>query len=79
MSLEKGIIMTKHECAVVMAYTGIAMLQGDDLEIFYNYISEKLGKPVWTHELATEEMYHKIREACKDDFLALCANAVKGE
>ena len=40
--------MTKHECAVVMAYTGIAMLKGDDLFHFYDYLSGIIGRPVYT-------------------------------
>ena len=67
--------MTKHECAVVMAYTGIAMLQGKDLELYYNYISEKLGRHVYTHELAANEMMYKIKKASKADFVKLCEEA----
>ncbi len=69
--------MTKHECAVIMAYTGITMLQGEDFGIFHQYIEEKLGKPVWTHELASEEMTFRIKEVCKEDFLKLCREAIE--
>ena len=67
--------MTKHECAIVMAFTGVCMLKGDDLKIYYNYIRKKLGRDVYTHELATLEMEHKIKEASKEDFLKLCEMA----
>ena len=67
--------MTKHECAVVMAYTGVAMLKGEDLELFYHYISEKFGRPVYTHELAADEMWYKIKQASKDDFIDICREA----
>ena len=43
--------MTKHECTVVMAYTGIAMLQGEDLHYFYAYLSEISGRNIYTHEI----------------------------
>ena len=43
--------MTKHECAVVMAYTGIAMLQSEDLHYFYAYLSEISGRNIYTHEI----------------------------
>lgn len=68
--------MTKHECAVVTAYTGVTMLQGDDLDIFYKYVEEILGRPVFTHELASNEMTYKIKQASKKDFIDICKNAV---
>lgn len=72
--------MTKHECAVIMAYTGITMLQRDDLVIFYKYVEDKmkLGRPLLTHEYGSLEMQHKIRQACKDDFMKLCEEAKDG-
>ena len=45
--------MTNRECAIVMAYTGITMLSGDNLKYFYDYVSEILGEPVFTHEFYT--------------------------
>lgn len=65
--------MTKKECAIVMAYTGICMLQGDDFQIFHKYVEELMGRPVWTHELAT--LADDIILKSEQDFLSLCANA----
>lgn len=67
--------MTKQECAVVMAYTGVAMLQGDDLWLFYAYIKELLGRPVWTHELAQAEVLDEIKTKSRADFVKICAEA----
>ena len=69
--------MTKHECAVVTAYTGISMLKGNDLKYLYKYLSGLIGRPVYTHEIpAVAEAYKKqIRE----DFLALCRNAKEAD
>lgn len=66
--------MTKHECAVVMAYTGIAMLKGDDLFHFYDYLSDIIGRPVYTHEIPSVVDYYRDSKI-KDDFLALCKEA----
>ena len=63
--------MTKRECAVVMAYTGIAMLKGDDLFHFYDYISGIIGRPVYTHEIPSVVDYYRDTRI-RDDFLALC-------
>ena len=64
--------MTDKEKAIVMAYTGITMLTGDKLDIFYCYIQEKLGRPIYTHELTSEEIWAQIKEATKEDFKRLC-------
>lgn len=67
--------MTKRECAIVMAYTGVCMLSGNDIDIFYKYLEKKLGRNVYTHELAAKEMGYKIKEASKEDFINLCKKA----
>ena len=52
--------MTKRECAIVTAYTGVAMLQGEDLEEFYEYVSDVIGHRVHPHEIG---VYHdEIRD-----------------
>ena len=60
--------MTKRECAIVSAYTGI--LCGDFSE-FHKYIEEKMGRPVYTHEFAYKELWNVIRELSKEDFCNL--------
>lgn len=64
--------MTDTERAIVMAYTGVCMLTGDRLEIFYKYVEELLGRPVWTHELVDTKIMNEIKERSKSDFIALC-------
>ena len=61
--------MTKKEKIIVSAYTGYLMCDFQDM---HEYIEEKLGRPVWTHELAFDEVQEEIREAVYDDFIALC-------
>ena len=66
--------MTKDECAIVMAYTGKAMLQGYDINIFYHYIEHLMGRPVYTHEIPT--LTEQIKTKSKKDFIMLCENAI---
>ena len=54
-----------------MAYTGIVMRCGDKLHIFYEYVSEKLGRPIYTHEFISQA--ETIKELSKEDFFGLCA------
>lgn len=66
--------MTKQESAVVMAYTDFAMLKGDDLHYFYNYLSGIIGRPVYIQEIPkVTELYHDT--TIKNDFIKLCENA----
>jgi hypothetical protein len=44
--------MTDREKAIVSAYTGYAMLVGNKIGVFYEYLEEILGRPIMTHELA---------------------------
>lgn len=64
--------MTKKECAIVMAFTGITMLSGEDFSIYHRYIEDIMGRPVWTHELANESVVEEIKEKSRYDFLKLC-------
>lgn len=61
--------MTDRERAIVMAYTGVVMLVGDKLGVFYEYISEKAGRPVFTHEMQEDF----LKDLSRDDFMELCA------
>ena len=64
--------MTDREKAIVMAYTGITMLKGNKLDIFYKYLKELFGRPVFTHELAMPEMVEAIKVKSRVDFIELC-------
>ncbi len=60
--------MNKREAAIVSAYTGILLGNFDEL---HSYIEEILGRPVFTHELASTGLVHDIKEKTKKDFLSL--------
>lgn len=64
--------MTDKERAIVMAYTGAAMLTGNKFSLFHKYIEDICGRPIWTHELAIPNVVEEIKEKSKPDFLKLC-------
>lgn len=66
--------MTHQEKVVVSAYTGYLMCDFSDV---HKYIEEKLGRPVWTHEMADHRIALEIRDATSEDFLALCEEGEK--
>lgn len=63
--------MTDREKAIVMAHTGICMLEGEKMKVFYRYLEELYGRPVYTHEWLTLD----IKERSTADFLELCKEA----
>lgn len=69
--------MTKHECAIITAYTDISMLKGDDLKYLYDYLSKFIGRKIYTHEIS--EVCMQYREQIREDFIALCRNAKEAD
>ncbi len=63
--------MNKMEQVIISAYTGILMC---DFQYVHEYIEQKLGRPVFTHELAEKSVWEEIKETTRDDFLKLCSN-----
>ena len=57
--------MSKEEAAIITAYTGIHI---GDFPTFHAYIEKKLGRPIWTHELANSEIWKEIKEKTRKDF-----------
>lgn len=51
--------MTREERIIVSAYTGVLMCNFADMQ---KYIEEKLGRPVWTHELADKAVWDEIKD-----------------
>ncbi len=62
--------MTPRESAIISAYTGIGF-GGRLFSVFHQYVEEKFGHPVWTHEMAEEGFWIQLKELSKDDFIQL--------
>ena len=62
--------LTKKEAAVIEAYTGVAMLVGDDRKYLYDYLSEVVGIPVYTHEIP--HIVDVYKDEIKRDFVKIC-------
>lgn len=63
--------MTYKEKIIATAYTGIMFVSGEQLGDVYRYEEEKLGRGVLDYMHADKEFCKKVREACKDDFVAM--------
>ena len=60
--------MTKKEAAIISAYTGVLLGEFSDM---HEYIEQILDRPVWTHQLANEDISNEIKNKSRDDFIAL--------
>ena len=57
--------MTRRECAILSAYTGYMLVPAGHFGEIHQIIQEALGRPVWTHEMASEKLQEQIREALR--------------
>lgn len=65
--------MNKRESAIITAYTGISF-GGKVFPDFHEYVKEKFGHPVWTHQMSDQEFWDKLKELSADDFKNLAEN-----
>jgi len=65
--------MTKRESAIMSAITGISF-GGQLFSPFHQYVEEKFGRPVFTHEMASEEFWPILKELAWSDFEELVRN-----
>lgn len=72
MRIAERIEMTNREKAIIMAHTGICMLEGENFDTYHRYIQEIMGRPVYTHELAEKSVMDEIAEKSRTDFLSIC-------
>ena len=64
--------MNLKERVIVEAYTGYCMTTGEEREELYKYIANTIGRPIFTHELADEEIISELHDKVKTDFIRLC-------
>ncbi len=70
--------MTLKERVIVEAYTGYCMTTGNERNELYKYIADVMGRPIFSHELADEEIISELHDRVKPDFISLCkVNGVK--
>lgn len=60
--------LTKEQAAIIGAYTGVTVGPFDDIK---EYAERKLGRQLWTHEMGTDAFEQELREAAREDFLAV--------
>lgn len=51
--------LDKEQAAFIGAYTGVCFGPFSDI---HELAEEVMGRPIWTHEFASEEMFKQLRE-----------------
>ena len=58
--------LTKEQSLAITGFTGIVACNFSD---FHADVEKRLGRPVFTHEFASQEFYAQIQELYREDFL----------
>lgn len=61
--------LTRQQAAVIGAYTGVTAGPFSDI---HEYAEKLLGRAIFTHEFAQEELVQELKAAAKEDFLNIC-------
>lgn len=69
--------MTKQECAVIMAHTGITLLKGKDSRFFNEYVDYLFDRHLKKSEI--KRLSEEIKEKSREDFETIMENAVDME
>lgn len=67
--------MTLREKAICEIATGVCFCVGDERKAVYEYASELIGRPIFTHELFT--LSGKLKDKAIKDFAAVCLGKYK--
>ena len=61
--------LTKEQAIVITGFTGIMIV--NEFRHFHGDVEKRLGRPIFTHEFANEKVLEEIKEAYREDFLAM--------
>jgi len=61
--------LDKEQAAIIGAYTGVCCGNFSDI---HELAERELGRPIFTHEFATEELTEQLREKIKPLFISIC-------
>lgn len=61
--------LTKEQSVIISAYTGFLVGNFSDM---HEYIEKKMGRPVLTHEMGSEDFCNNLRDLVKEDLYSIC-------
>ena len=66
--------MTNEEAILLSAYTGFLLVP--DFSDVHKFCEDTLGRPIWTHEFADQDVQKEIREKLRPQIMELVQNIV---
>ena len=66
--------MTREEAILLSAYTGFLLVQ--DFSDVHKFCEDTLGRSIWTHEFADQDVQKEIREKLRPQIMELVQNIV---
>lgn len=60
--------LTLEQAIILTGYTGILM---SDFYSFHVDVEKRLGRPVYSHEMASAEFFDELKELYRQDFLSI--------
>jgi len=73
-TVQEVLSMTLRERVIIEVYTGYCMTSGEERKEVYKYMSELMGRPVYTHELANKSIQDELHKRAQLDFISLCTD-----
>ena len=64
--------MTREEAILLSAYTGFLLVP--DFSDVHKFCEDTLGRPIWTHEFADQDVEKEIREKLRPQIMELIQN-----
>lgn len=64
--------MTREEAILLSAYTGALLVP--DFSDVHKFCEDTLGRPIWTHEFADQDVQKEIREKLRPQIMELVQN-----
>ena len=64
--------MTKEEAILLSAYTGVLLVP--DFSDVHKFCEDTLGRPIWTHEFADQDVQKEIQEKLHPQIMELVQN-----
>lgn len=64
--------MTREEAILLSAYTGALLVP--DFSDVHKFCEDTLGRPIWTHEFADQDVQKEIREKLRPQIMELIQN-----
>lgn len=71
--------MTKEELVTISAYTGFMLLPTGEFGLIHEAIEKAMGRPVWTHELASPLLLEELRKKLWPEVEKIVDKAFKEE